>query len=118
MFHSFSMAKRPGNLLKQRRRNFLREWRKYRNDMTQETLAERTKMSVGNISQFERGLQGHSDDSLEAWADALQCEPWHILNVNPLDDDSVWSLWERALPAEQQIVKETLKAFVGKRKSG
>jgi transcriptional regulator with XRE-family HTH domain len=101
-------------MAKRRRRIFLKEWREYRN-LTQEALADRVGMSVSNISQLERGLQGYSDEGLSALAEALRCEPGQILNVNPLDDDAIWSLWERALPAERQIVTDTLKTFVTKR---
>lgn len=113
----FSMTKKVRSRLKRRRRNYLAEWRKYRNNMTQPALADRVGMSVSNISQLERGLQGYSEDGLEALAEALQCEPWHILNVNPLDEDSVWSLWERAEPAQRQVILDVARNIVS-RKAG
>lgn len=109
MRQTVSMAKR-------RRRIFLKEWREYRN-LTQEALADRVGMSVSNVSQLERGLQGYSDEGLSALADALRCEPGQILNVNPMDDDAIWSLWERAEPAQRQVILDVAKNIVS-RKAG
>lgn len=110
-----SMAKRSVSQKPPRKRNFLKQWRKYRNDMTQEVLADRAEMSVANISQLERGLQGYSEEGLARLADALQCEPWHILNVDPTDEDAIWSLWERALPAQRQVILDVAKNIVTKK---
>lgn len=107
MRHYLSMAKT-------RRRIFLRQWRDHRG-LTQETLAERVGMSVSNISQLERGLQGYSDEGLSALADALQCEPGQILNVDPTDDDAIWSIWERAEPSQRQIILDVAKGLVVKK---
>lgn len=111
----FSMAKnrvtpRPKGPI--RRRLFLKEWRKYRDDMTQETLAERAGMSVSNISQLERGLQGYSQEGLEALADALQCEPGHLLTVDPTTDEAIWSIWEQAKPGEKREIIGFAKGIV------
>lgn len=106
------MAKSPQAVpKKQRRRIFLKEWREYRG-LTQEVLADRAGMTVSNISQLERGLQGYSDEGLERLAFALRCEPGHILTVNPLDEDGIWSLWERAEPAQRQVIKDVAKGLV------
>src|SRR5262245_15645125 len=47
----------------QRRRHYIREWRKFRG-LTLEQVAQRAGMSVGNISQLERGAQGYSAEGL------------------------------------------------------
>lgn len=118
MLQNISMTKRPvPHPKKQRRRIFLAEWREYRN-LTQEALADRVGMSVSNISQLERGLQGYSDDGLEKLGWALRCEPGHILTINPLDEDGIWSLWERAEPGQRQVIKDVAKGLVGTRKAG
>jgi transcriptional regulator with XRE-family HTH domain len=111
------MARTPRNpqkvqpRFKQRRRHFLKEWRQYR-ELTQEQLAERVGWSVGNISQLERGQQGYSDEGLAALADALNCTPGQILDVDPTNDDAIWSLWERARPGERQTLIEVAKGFL------
>jgi transcriptional regulator with XRE-family HTH domain len=94
-----------------RRRIFLKQWREYR-DLTQEQLAERVGWSVGNVSQLERGLQGYSQEGLEALADALQCDPGQLLNVDPTGDDAIWSIWEKAKPGERQMIVELAKTVV------
>jgi transcriptional regulator with XRE-family HTH domain len=94
-----------------RRRIFLKQWREYR-DLTQEQLAERVGWSVGNVSQLERGLQGYSQEGLEALADALQCDPGQLLTVDPTGDDAIWSIWEKAKPGERQMIVELAKTVV------
>ncbi len=101
------------SMAKTRRRIFLKQWREYRG-LTQEALADRVGMSVSNISQLERGLQGYSDDGLSALGEALQCEPGQILNVDPTDENAIWSLWERAAPAQRQVILDVAKGLVKK----
>jgi len=79
-----------------------------------EQLAERVGWSVGNVSQLERGLQGYSDEGLVLLAEALHCTPGQILEVDPTQDDAIWSLWERAKPAQRQTLLEVAKGMVGK----
>ena len=114
MFHTFSMAKRqqPRQMM-QRRRIFLKEWREYRG-LTQVELGEKVGMSESNISQLERGLQGYSE-RLEDLAAALDTEPGFLLSINPLDENSILSLWARALPAERDNVMQTLRMMIGNR---
>jgi ribosome-binding protein aMBF1 (putative translation factor) len=114
--HNFSMAKRVITRFKQkeRRRIFVREWRKYRG-LTQEALAERVGWGVSNISQLEQGRQGYSQEGLEALADALRCEPGQLLDVDPTrGDEGIWSIWETAKPGERQMIVNLAKQVVGK----
>lgn len=92
-------------------RNFVKEWRLHRG-LTQEQLAERAGMSVGNVSQFERGLQGFSQEGLQALAEALGTEPGYLLMVNPKADEAIWSIWEKAKPAERQMIVDLAKTVV------
>jgi transcriptional regulator with XRE-family HTH domain len=105
------MARKVQPRFKTRRRIFLKQWREYR-DITQEELAERVGMSVGNISQLERGLQGYSQEGLESLAEALRCDPGHLLTVDPSKDDAIWSIWDRAKPGERQMIVELAKTVV------
>ncbi len=95
-----------------RRRTFFREWRKHRNNMTLEQAAERSGMSVGNISAMERGAQGYTQDGLEALARAYDAEPGWLLNVDPTKDDAIYSIWERAKPAERKMIVDIAKTLV------
>jgi len=96
-----------------RRRIFVKEWRKFRG-LTQEQLAERVGLVVSNVSQLEQGRQGYSQEGLESIADALQCDPGQLLNVDPTQGDGIWSLWEVAKPAERQMIVNIAKQVVGK----
>ena len=113
--YHFSMAKKVVPRFKRtaapRRRIFLQEWRKYRG-LTQEALAERVGMSKGNISQLEQGVQGYSQEGLESLAEALQCDPGQLLNVDPTKDDAIWSIWEQAKPGERKMIVEVAKTIV------
>lgn len=93
-----------------KKRIYLRQWRVYRN-LTQEQLADRVGMSVSNISQLERGVQGYSQDGLEALAEALRCDPAQLLTVDPNRDDALWSIWERAKPGDRERIVAVIKAM-------
>ena len=90
---------------------FLKEWRRYRG-LTQEALAERVDMSVSNVSQLERGIQGYSLEGLARLADALGCEPGHLLMVDPIKDDAIWSIWEQAKEVEKKEILGFAKGLV------
>ena len=112
---NLSMTKRviPRFKASQRRRIFLKEWRKYRH-LTQEQLADRVGWSVSNISQLEQGRQGYSQEGLEKLADALQCDPGHLLNVDPTKDSAIWSIWELATPGDRLKIVEIAKTIIGR----
>jgi transcriptional regulator with XRE-family HTH domain len=94
-------------------RHFIKEWRKYRR-LTQEQLAERAGMTPNNLSQLENHKQRYSAEGLERLAEALQAEPAQLLMVDPSKDDAIWSIWERAKPAERQQIIAVARALVAK----
>ncbi len=94
----------------QRRRHFIKEWRKYRG-LTQEQLAERIGVAVSTISQLETMKQGYSQPTLEAIADALGCEPADLLMRNPTSDDHMWSILESLDPPARNQIIEIAKTF-------
>jgi transcriptional regulator with XRE-family HTH domain len=102
---------RPIPKLRKWRRTFVKEWREYRG-LTQEQLAERVGMSKSNISQLEQARQGYSAEGLEKLADALRCEPAHLLMVDPTKDDAMWAIWERAKEGERKMIIELAKTVV------
>ena len=94
----------------QRRRHFVKEWRKHRG-LTQAQLAERIDVAVSTISQLETYKQGYSQATLEALAWALQCEPADLLVRDPSKEDALWSIYDDLdAPAKQQIL-EIAKTF-------
>lgn len=109
------MAKnvRPRFKSKQPRRQFFRAWRKFRG-LTLEQAGERAVMTAGNISAMERGAQGFTQAGLEALAFAYNCEPAHLLMVDPTKDNAMWSLWERAEQGQRDLIVNLARQVVGR----
>lgn len=63
-------------------RNFVREWRFFR-DMTQQTLAAKMGISHVAISMLENGRTGYTQGILEKLAEALECSPADLIAVDP-----------------------------------
>ena len=68
-----------------RRRTFLKEWRKHRK-LTLEVASRRAGMTAGNLSAMERRPQGYTQAGLEALALTYECEPSHLLAIDPSGD--------------------------------
>jgi transcriptional regulator with XRE-family HTH domain len=91
----------------QRQPTQIKAWRKHRG-LTLAKLSERLQELAGieisdaQLSRIERAEQPYSQDVLEGMAKVLQCEPAHLLHVNPLGQNPRWSIWEQASPAERQ----------------
>ena len=83
---------------------FLPEWRQ-KFGWSQEKLA--AEAGFGNksyVSLFESGKRRYSSEALEAFAKAFGCEPWEILNVNPLVQKSI-----KDLPPNVTSIVDTVK---------
>jgi transcriptional regulator with XRE-family HTH domain len=99
-----------------RRPTFIRAWRKHR-DLTLAKLAERLaaeleiKISEGQLSRIERGETPYSQDTLEALAAVLRCEPADLIMRDPTQPDALWSLIETLKPVERQQALEVIKAL-------
>lgn len=93
------------------RPTFIKQWRKHR-DLSQARLGERVGLSEASISQIENGKQGYSQENLEAIADALQCEVVDLLIRNPADPEGIWSLWDRAQPAQRKQILGMIEGFL------
>ena len=91
-------------------RYHFRHWRKFRGH-TQEGLADLAGVSAPGISQLENGKQGFSDETLASLAGALDCEPGDLLLWNPLDQDSVWSIWSNIPSEKRALALKVLKPF-------
>lgn len=68
-------------------------------------------MTAGNLSAMERGAQGYTQAGLESLAEAYNCEPAHLLMVDPSKDDAMWSIWERAKEGERRMIQEVAKTI-------
>lgn len=104
------MAKRKIRKADGATRHFIKEWREFR-QLSQEQLAARIDVSRGAISQLETGLTGYSQGMLEALADALACEPADLIMRNPMQDQMIWSLWEKLSEGERAQAIAVIKAL-------
>ena len=98
------------------RRTFLKEWRE-KAMLTQERAAERLDMDRSNLSRVERGLVPYTQALLEAAAVAYDCNPWDLLNVNPLKDGDVVDLTriiKNATPEQRAEILGYARGRLGK----
>lgn len=106
----------PSNLdkKKQLQRTFIRQWRE-RRGYTLEQLAEMIGTTHGHLSKVERGLKPYNQVLLELLAEALSTDPASLLMRNPTDPDSIWTLWDRAAPAERRQITDIADVIVSRR---
>jgi transcriptional regulator with XRE-family HTH domain len=94
-----------------RKRHFIKQWRKFRG-LTLERLAARLDTSPASLSRIENSEQPYTQDFLEAVAEALSTEPASLIMRDPLMDEAMWSLWDRAKPAERQQIENVVRALL------
>jgi transcriptional regulator with XRE-family HTH domain len=94
-----------------RRKTFLRAWRKHRNK-TLEAVAEQLHMSHSQLSRIERGDQSYNQELLEALADLYMCDVVDLLIRDPLQDEAIWTLWQRAKPGEKRQIEAIAGALL------
>lgn len=91
-------------------RHYIKAWRKHRR-LTQEQLAGRVDMSPASISQLENGHQGYTQSTLEALADALNCQPGDLLIRDPLAGEAPWSILDSLRPETRRQALAMLRAL-------
>lgn len=98
-------------------RFYLREWRTYRN-LTQERLAERVGVTKQHVSDLERQRRQYNQGLLEAFAEALACDPADLLMRNPTAPEAIWSIWDQIPAVDRDQALKVLNSFIpdGKRK--
>lgn len=92
--------------------SFVRAWRKFRNNMTQEELAFRIDMSPGNLSNIETGVQGYTQENLEIIALVLGCHPADLVAGKPGEAQSILTIWERATPEQRKQILKVASALI------
>jgi transcriptional regulator with XRE-family HTH domain len=95
--------------------HFLRAWRKHRGK-TLEQVADHLHMSHSQLSRIERHQQPYNQELLEALAQLYMADVVDLLIRDPLEPESMWTLWEKAKPAERRqivAVTETLLRETG-----
>lgn len=97
---------------RERRPNFLRQWRKHRG-LTLETVGAEVGMTGPNLGRVEKGEIPYSQDLLEQLADLYGCEIADLLVRDPTDPEGMWSIWDRAKPAQRNQIAAVAKALLG-----
>jgi transcriptional regulator with XRE-family HTH domain len=93
--------------------NYLREWRRFRGDMTREKLAEKVGTNSNMIGYLESGERGLSAKWLRRLADALDTTPGMILEHNPFELDSdVVDIWVHGDARTRRQIAEIAKTLV------
>lgn len=82
------MPRKPARKARTLRPTQLRNWRLYKG-LTLEQAAGRFGIDHSTLGRIERGLVPYGQGLLEQAADAYGCEPWDLLNVNPLKEGHV-----------------------------
>lgn len=80
--------------------------------MTQEQLAEAVDMSSAQLSRVETGLQGYTQDLLEAIAHALRTDVHSLLFRHPEDTETIFPLWNEAKPGQRRQLVEIAKTLI------
>lgn len=107
--HGFAMPKPPA----QRRKNYIAQWRRFRNSMTQEELADRAQLSAPGLSQIETGKVNYTHESLGRIAEALGCTRGDLLEVDPFAIDELGRLTrEMSDPSTRRRAARLLEALL------
>lgn len=101
--------------VRQRRRHFIKEWRKYR-ELTQEQAASRIGMSAENYGRIENYRVPYNQDFLELAAEAFRCDIWDLLNRDPNKEGDVIDMVRR-LNERDRAEAETFIRFLHDRKA-
>ena len=102
------MVTRIGQRSARPRKTYFKEWRVFRG-LTQQQLADRLETTKGAVSKLESGTNVYNQSSLEAWADALSCEPSDLISRDPNADD-IRSLLAKAPEAVRNLAILALKS--------
>lgn len=106
------MVVRIGQKSARPRKTYFKEWRLYRG-ITQDVLAERLDTTKSAVSKIENGTSRYNQFSLEAWANALSCDPGDLISRPPparaAQEPSISELIEKASPEARALVHQFLK---------
>ncbi len=101
-------------MARQRRRWFLKEWRKHR-QLSQEALAHRAGLTQGMISQLEHGTSDYTGRQLENLSKALNCTVYELLFRDPAWPESPASAFAELAEEDQGFAIEMLRTIKRRR---
>lgn len=93
------------------KRHFLREWRKSKH-LSQEQVEEATGIDRTIISKVETGKLRYDQPMLETLSELYGCTPADLIMRNPLEPDSIYSIWDNAKPAERRQIVEIARTLL------
>ena len=96
----------------QRRKTFLREWRRVKPGRTLDMVAAELHMSQPQLGRIERGDSPYNQDLLEALAVLYGCTVADLLMRDPTDPNAIWSIWDHAKPGEKRLIAAAAEAIV------
>lgn len=92
------------------KKHYLREWREFRG-MTLEQVGPMIPMTHQNLGKIERGATNYTQPVLEALAQIYGTTVADLLVRNPVEPESIYTIWEQLEPAAQSQVVEIAKTF-------
>lgn len=98
-------------MVTKRKRTFIKEWRQFRR-LTQQQLGDAIDKDASQISNIESGRSNYTQETLEAIADALDCEPADLLVRHPQDPDGIWAVWDQAKAQERRTIVELARTIL------
>lgn len=90
-----------------RTKHYFKEWREYR-ELTRERAIERLGWSLSKMSRIEGGQTPYNEDDLLGAAEAYQCTPSDLINVNPLKEGDVIDLVAMLKRKDPAVVRAIL----------
>ena len=96
----------------QRRKTYLREWRRLKPGRTLDVVAGELHMSQPQLGRIERGDSPYNQDLLEALALLYGCTVADLLMRDPTDPNAMWSIWDNAKPGEKRLIAAAAEAIV------
>jgi transcriptional regulator with XRE-family HTH domain len=97
---------------KERRKTFLRQWRKMKPGRTLEQVADYLHMSQPQLGRIERGDQPYNQDLLESLAELYGCSVADLLMRDPTEPSAMWSIWDQARPGEKRMICAAAEAIL------
>ena len=94
-------------------RQYIREWRKFR-ALTQQALAERMGLARSYISHVEKGRRRYDQLFLEDAAEVLGCTPGDLIMRSPYDSEGLWLAWDQVDPVDRPVAAKMLRALKSK----
>jgi transcriptional regulator with XRE-family HTH domain len=93
-------------------RNYIREWRRFRDRMTLQRLAEKADLAESTISDAEKRVHDVTGRTLLDLSKALDTTPGALLDVNPLTQTGkILAVWSNIRPERQPQALTVLQTF-------